>query len=95
MSMALNSLADEAPVAAVFVENQHSPGFETKALEDQLARIIVAARNVAVVAEELLRDVSHAQGKAMPEPHAISMAPRLLAATEQQLSSVATMLRKG
>jgi uncharacterized membrane protein len=65
------------------------------ALEDQLARIITAARNVAVVAEELLRDVSASGIHAGTAPHAVSMAPRLLAATEQQLASVAAMLRQG
>jgi hypothetical protein len=67
----------------------HSP------LEEQLAEIIASARNVAIIAEELLRDVSHSGMVQGTAPHALAMAPRLLAATEQQLASVAAMLRHG
>jgi hypothetical protein len=63
-------------------------------VEDQLAQIIASARNVAVIAEELLRDVSQAGAEPQSARHAISMAPRLLAATEQQLVSVAAILRQ-
>jgi hypothetical protein len=65
----------------------------TQSAEEQLARIIAAARTVSVVAEELLREVS-VQGHPPRAPHALAMAPRLLAATEQQLISVAAMLRQ-
>ncbi len=65
-----------------------------QSLEDQLAIIITSARNVAVIAEELLREVTLAGDVHSASPHAVSMAPRLLAATEQQLASVAAMLRK-
>jgi hypothetical protein len=67
---------------------------QQQSLEDQLATIITTARNVAVVAEELLREVAHTGGIHSVAPHAVLMAPRLLAATEQQLVSVAAMLRK-
>jgi hypothetical protein len=65
-------------------------------LEEQLASIITSARNVAVAAEELLREVSQAgaDGQLRSAPHAIAVAPRLLAATEQQLLSVSAMLRQ-
>jgi hypothetical protein len=78
---------DEAAVLAVQAQQQH--------LEEKLATIITSARNVAVAAEELLRDVSHSGVVARAAPHAIAMAPRLLAATEQQLLSVSAMLRQG
>jgi hypothetical protein len=71
-----------------------SPG-QQPLLEEQLATIIKSARSVAVVAEELLRELSQQGALGTSTPHAISMAPRLLAATEQQLASVSAMLRKG
>jgi hypothetical protein len=80
--------ADEAVIMPI-VTATHAP------LEDQLAAIIVSARNVAIVAEELLRDVSQSGVAFTSAPHALAMAPRLLAATEQQLASVAAMLRQG
>jgi hypothetical protein len=66
-------------------------------VEDQLAAIITSARDVAVVAEELLRefaakDVTGTPGNGVP-PHAILLAPRLLAATQQQLNSLLAMMR--
>ncbi len=64
-------------------------------LEEQLATIIKSARSVAVVAEELLRELSQQGAMGKSAPRAISMAPRLLAATEQQLASVSAMLRQG
>ena len=63
-------------------------------LEEQLASIITTARGVAVAAEELLREITQAGGADRTTQHAIAMAPRLLAATEQQLMSVSAMLRK-
>lgn len=63
-------------------------------LEEQLATIINSARSVAIAAEELLREVSQGYGLGRFAPNAVSMAPRLLAATEQQLLSVSAMLRK-
>jgi hypothetical protein len=89
-----NATEAVAETAAPAVED-HAPGANHSAIEDQLARIITAARNVAVVAEELLRDVSASGMNPGAAPHAVSMAPRLLAATEQQLASVAAMLRQG
>jgi hypothetical protein len=68
---------------------------QERQLEEQLAVIITTARNVAVAAEELLRDVSQQAAIARAPSHAVAMAPRLLAATEQQLLSVAAMLRQG
>jgi hypothetical protein len=67
---------------------------QQRQLEEQLATIITSARSVAVAAEELLREVSHSGAVARAAPHAITMAPRLLAATEQQLLSVSAMLRQ-
>jgi hypothetical protein len=67
---------------------------QNRIAEDQLARIITAARHVAIVAEELLREISQRNGAVESSPHALAMAPRLLAATEQQLNSVAAMLRQ-
>jgi hypothetical protein len=65
-------------------------------VEEQLASIIVSARNVAVIAEELLREVAtigendSTPGKLQQR---LNVAPRLLAATEQQLESLLMMLR--
>jgi hypothetical protein len=72
-----------------------APTAQQRHLEEQLATIITSARNVAVAAEELLREVSHTGTLAKAAPHAVAMAPRLLAATEQQLLSVSAMLRQG
>jgi hypothetical protein len=66
----------------------------TPHMEEQLASIIKSARNVAVAAEELLRELSQSGLAAGQAPRAIAMAPRLLAATEQQLASVSAMLRQ-
>jgi hypothetical protein len=67
-------------------------------IEDQLANIITSAREVAIVAEELLREFSAREtiagsGSTQPMPHAIALAPRLIAATQQQLLSLLAMLR--
>jgi predicted amino acid dehydrogenase len=72
------------------------PKTQQRQMEDQLATIIISARNVAIAAEELLREVSQAGEGVIGRstPHAIAVAPRLLAATEQQLLSVTAMLRK-
>jgi hypothetical protein len=69
-------------------------GNDSHELEDQLAVIIASARGVAIAAEELLRELAQETAAKRSRQHAISMAPRLLAATEQQLNSVAVMLRK-
>jgi hypothetical protein len=92
--MALSNLSRD-PVGSTDQGGSQIATAPAPALEEQLAQIISAARNVAVIAEELLRDVSHSGNQASTAPHAISMAPRLLAATEQQLASVAAMLRQG
>jgi hypothetical protein len=76
----------EAVVEAALAHQRH--------LEEQLATIITSARNVAVAAEELLREVSQTGVVSRAAPHAVAMAPRLLAATEQQLLSVSAMLRQ-
>ncbi|MGL4243125.1 MAG: hypothetical protein ACRCTI_18580 [Beijerinckiaceae bacterium] len=70
------------------------PAVQSHQLEEQLATIIASARSVAVAAEELLRELTHTGLADRPANHAIAMAPRLLAATEQQLASVSAMLRK-
>jgi hypothetical protein len=67
-------------------------------LEQQLADIITSARDVAVIAEELLREFTARQLMATPEStkqlsHAAMVAPRLLTATQQQLLSLMSMLR--
>jgi hypothetical protein len=69
-------------------------------IEDQLASIIASAREVAIVGEELLREMSTAQsaeseGGIRKMRHKVILAPRLLAATQQQLSSLLAMLRNG
>jgi hypothetical protein len=91
--MALSNPAFEplnTPTEPVISQASASP-----VLEDQLAQIISTARNVAVIAEELLRDVSQTREGTQASPHTISMVPRLLTATEQQLASIAAMLRQG
>ncbi|MGL4635859.1 MAG: hypothetical protein ACRCWF_07765 [Beijerinckiaceae bacterium] len=65
-------------------------------VEEQLATIIASARNVAIVAEELLREVASQQtttSDAGKLQHRLGVAPRLLSATEQQLESLLAMLR--
>jgi hypothetical protein len=85
----------EAEAAAVDPSAEAAPFRNQQGVaEDQLESIIAAARTVAIVAEELLRDITQRSGDAGPAPHALAMAPRLLAATEQQLLSVAAMLRQ-
>jgi hypothetical protein len=80
--------------AIVVTKTESQPGAQPHYLEEQLATIIASARGVAVAAEELLREISQAGGADRTAQHAIAMAPRLLAATEQQLASVSAMLRK-
>ena len=75
-----------------------SPQGATPQIEDQLAHIITSAREVAIVAEELLREFSaretiNGSVSSQQMPHAISLAPRLLAATQQQLVSLLAMLK--
>jgi hypothetical protein len=75
-----------------------SPATKTGGIEDQLAHVIQSARDVAVVAEELLREfsaqnVTDETSESAPVPHAIVLAPRLLSATQQQLESLLAMLR--
>jgi hypothetical protein len=75
-----------------------SPSTTSGGIEDQLAHVIQSARDVAVVAEELLRELSAQHGSDAPPgirstPHAIVLAPRLLSATQQQLESLLAMLR--
>jgi hypothetical protein len=79
--------------AAALPKTEHVNGAQPHHLEEQLATIIAAARGIAVAAEELLRELSQS-GADRTVQHAITMAPRLLAATEQQLASVSAMLRK-
>ncbi|MGL5114227.1 MAG: hypothetical protein ACRC7G_06920 [Beijerinckiaceae bacterium] len=67
-------------------------------IDEQLASIIVSAREVAIVGEELLREFSTGQDAesniAMRKMrHKVVLAPRLLAATQQQLNSLLAMLR--
>jgi hypothetical protein len=67
-------------------------------LEGQLADIITSARDVAVIAEELLREFSTRQLAGTSDnlkqlSHAVTVAPRLLTATQQQLLSLMSMLR--
>ena len=66
--------------------------------DEQLAEVIRSAREVAASAEELLRelavqDSAARAGRPSVSPKAIALAPRLLAATQQQLLSVLAMLR--
>jgi hypothetical protein len=66
-------------------------------VEEQLAHVIEAAREVAVVAEELLREFvaqdAARKGEGQATPHAVVLAPRLLSATQQQLNSLLAMMR--
>jgi hypothetical protein len=71
---------------------------KTPTIEEQLAFVISSAREVAIVAEELLREfaaleASSANGQKTSVPHAIVLAPRLLSATQQQLTSLLAMMR--
>jgi hypothetical protein len=84
-------MTDAASAALETIETDQAAHRE---LEDQLAVIISSARGVAIAAEELLRELAQESTAKRARQHAISMAPRLLAATEQQLNSVAVMLRK-
>lgn len=67
-------------------------------IEDQLALIIASAREVSIVGEELLREMmiggsSSGDDVMRKMRHKVVLAPRLLAATQQQLSSLLAMLR--
>jgi hypothetical protein len=80
------------------IEGTVTPQSTGPHIEDQLAHIITSAREVAVVAEELLREFSaretiNGSGSGQQMPHAIALAPRLIAATQQQLVSLLAMLR--
>jgi hypothetical protein len=73
---------------------------QTKAptIEEQLAFVIASAREVAIVAEELLREfaaleATSANGQKTGVPHAVVLAPRLLSATQQQLMSLLAMMK--
>jgi TPP-dependent 2-oxoacid decarboxylase len=79
-------------------EETTTPQGAAHTIEDQLAHIITSAREVAIVAEELLREFSARETitgsvSAQQTPHAIALAPRLIAATQQQLLSLLAMLR--
>jgi hypothetical protein len=67
-------------------------------MEEQLATIIELSRNVAVVAEELLREVNgilsvSSDSEKRKIEHTVLVAPRLLAATDQQLQSLLALLK--
>jgi hypothetical protein len=67
-------------------------------IEEQLAFVIRSAQDVAIVAEELLREfvaleASTQAGHDRSVPHAIVLAPRLLSATQQQLTSLLAMMK--
>jgi hypothetical protein len=63
-------------------------------IEEQLAFVIRSAQDVAIVAEELLREfVALEAGNDRSVPHAIVLAPRLLSATQQQLTSLLAMMK--
>jgi hypothetical protein len=67
-------------------------------IEEQLAFVIRSAQDVAIVAEELLREfvaleASKQDGNDRSIPHAIVLAPRLLSATQQQLTSLLAMMK--
>jgi hypothetical protein len=86
--------ARPATDAVIATRTETQPQHQPHHLEEQLATIIASARGVAVAAEELLREITQTGAADRTAQHAISMAPRLLAATEQQLASVSAMLRK-
>jgi hypothetical protein len=67
-------------------------------IEEQLAFVIRSAQDVAIVAEELLREfvaleAGKQAGNDRSVPHAIVLAPRLLSATQQQLTSLLAMMK--
>ena len=67
-------------------------------IEEQLAFVIRSAQDVAIVAEELLREfvaleAAKQAGHDRSVPHAIVLAPRLLSATQQQLTSLLAMMK--
>jgi hypothetical protein len=67
-------------------------------MENQLATIIESSRNVAVIAEELLREInailsSSSDSEKKKIEHTVLVAPRLLAATDQQLQSLLSLLK--
>ncbi len=80
------------PHGAVTTNLEHMP----HALENQLELIISSAREIAVAAEETLRELVRLDGA---EPvnstalKALAIAPRLLVSTQQQLDTVLRMLR--
>lgn len=86
-----------AQIAIPYVEPSADPRSQPP-LDEQLAEVIRSAREVAASAEELLRELSVQEnaarvGRSSVSPRAIALAPRLLAATQQQLMSVLAMLR--
>jgi hypothetical protein len=71
---------------------------KTPTIEEQLAFVIRSAQDVAIVAEELLREfvaleAGKQAGHERNAPHAIVLAPRLLSATQQQLTSLLAMMK--
>ncbi len=83
--------------AAQHVEPTPVPG-KPPTIEEQLAFVIRSAQDVAIVAEELLREfvaleASTQAGNNNSVPHAIVLAPRLLSATQQQLTSLLAMMK--
>jgi hypothetical protein len=71
-------------------------------LEVQLSNIIASSKQISIIAEELLREFSAldiagsagtiSPGRMRQALHAAAVAPRLLAATQQQLESLGSML---
>jgi hypothetical protein len=87
------------PAHSIIVPENIDAAMHTPSVEDQLAAIIRSAREVAIVAEELLRE-NVAQNAAMAgdarpktAAHAVLLAPLLLSATHQQLTSLLAMMR--
>jgi hypothetical protein len=83
--------------AAQVTEPTPVPG-KPPTIEEQLAFVIRSAQDVAIVAEELLREfvaleASTQAGNDRSVPHAIVLAPRLLSATQQQLTSLLAMMK--
>jgi hypothetical protein len=72
--------------------------------EAQLARIILIARNIAAISEELLREIetercaADQDGAGSPTAHRLAafgqVGPRILAASEEQLTALLGMMRR-
>jgi hypothetical protein len=90
---------DGAALQPTQLQPENTPGLiraKSPTIEEQLANVIGAAREVAVIAEELLREFVTLEATAADKPsvpHAIILAPRLLSATQQQLSSLLAMMK--